>query len=223
MTVSKNDALKQGLNTYTRAEEIASSFTHGVGALLSILGLIYLIHLALNSHDVWHWVGFFVYGLSMFVLYLNSTLYHSIQHPKVKHVLRVLDHASIYLLIAGTYTPFLLISLRSPFGWTMLVLIWFIAFTGMLLTPVFLTRFKKLSLASYIFMGWISIFLIYELFQVISFEGLVWLIAGGVVYTVGTIFYMWKSLKFSHPVWHLFVLGGSVCHYISISQLALPA
>jgi hemolysin III len=205
--------------SYSKSEEIASSITHGLGAALSIAGLIYLLVHASGSGEIWHWVSFLVYGLSMFFLYLNSTLYHSITHPKVKHVLRVLDHASIYLLIAGTYTPFLLISLRNTLGWSMFVTVWVIALVGMAFTPLFLKRFKKLSLFSYIFMGWLSVVLIYELFQVLPLQGLLWLISGGVVYTAGTVFYMWKSMKFSHPIWHMFVLGGSACHFISVSQL----
>lgn len=206
--------------SYSLLEEIFSSTTHGIGAILSLVGLIHLSYLASQTGDMWHWIGFTIYGVSMFLLYLNSTLYHSIQNPKAKYVLRLLDHASIYLLIAGTYTPFLLISLRNTYGITMLVLVWAIAFVGIALTPVFLNRFKKLSLFSYLFMGWLSVFLIYELFKVIPFNGLIWLIIGGLIYSAGTIFYMWKSLKFSHPLWHLFVLGGSICHFVSISKLA---
>ncbi|ACF14823.1 channel protein, hemolysin III family [Chloroherpeton thalassium ATCC 35110] len=204
------------LKSYTIGEEIANGITHGVGTVLSIIGLILLVRLANEFGDVWWMVSFCIYGGSMILLYLTSTLYHSIQNPKVKYFFRILDHANIYLLIAGTYTPLLLVSLGGAWGWTMLILIWLIAIAGMSLTSLFMKRFQKFSVATYIFMGWIGIFVLYKLPEFMPITGLFWIGAGGLFYTIGVIFYVWKKLPYHHAIWHVFVLGGSACHYIAI-------
>jgi hemolysin III len=163
-----------------------------------------------------------VYGSTLIVLYLASTLYHSFQGPRIKGILRRVDHASIFLLIAGTYTPFTLVSLRGPWGWFLFFAIWTLAAVGVLSKFVFTKRFRSPSAALYIGMGWLGVLAIGPGLEAIPVPGLVWLLAGGLAYTLGVIFYLWERLPFSHTVWHLFVLGGSVCHFFAILFFVLP-
>ena len=207
---------------YNFGEEIANGITHGIGAALSIAGLAILVLLAALKGDVWRIVSFSVYGTTLIVLYLASTLYHSFQNPKVKHIFKIIDHAAIYLLIAGTYTPFMLVSLRGAWGWTLFGIIWGLALSGIVFKTVFIHRFAKISVAVYILMGWLCVIAMKQMLVSIPFGGLVWLAVGGVLYTVGVIFYAWPSLKYHHAIWHLFVLGGSICHYFSILFYVLP-
>ena len=208
---------------YSLGEEIANSITHGLGALLSVAGLTLLLTYAALQDDIWRIVSFSIYGGSMILLFMMSTLYHSFQHEKVKTVFKMLDHCAIYLLIAGTYTPFLLVTLRGPLGWAMFALIWLLALAGIMFKLVFKHRFKKLSVATYVLMGWLALFVGRELTQVLSSGGMAWLIAGGLAYTLGVIFYIWKKLPYNHAIWHVFVLGGSLCHYTAIFFYVLPA
>ena len=207
---------------YSRGEEIANSITHGIGTGLSIAGLTALVVLAVIYGDVWRVVSFSIYGGSLILLYLASTLYHSLQHPKVKHALRKFDHASIYVLIAGTYTPFLLVSLRGSVGWPLFFLIWGLAAAGIVWKMFFLGKLEVLATIIYILMGWMCIFLFKDMLATIPTFGIIMLVAGGVVYTAGVIFYAWEKLPYNHAIWHLFVLGGSVCHFVAISTL-VPA
>ena len=205
--------------TYDLREEIASSVTHGVGAGLSVAGLTLLIVLAAKYGDVWQVVAFSIYGVSLFLLYLASTLYHAIQNPRAKKVFRVLDHTAIYLLIAGTYTPFLLVGMRGAMGWTLLIIVWAMALAGISWKIFFLGRLEILATIFYVLMGWLAIVGIKEMLASIPTAGLILLVAGGLVYTLGIIFYAWKKLPYNHAIWHLFVLGGSVLHFFAITTL----
>ena len=201
---------------YTIGEEIANSITHGLGVFLSIAGLIILLILAARQGSVWHIISFSIYGSSLIILYLASTLYHSIPQTSAKKVFKIIDHSAIFLLIAGTYTPFLLISIKGFLGWTLFAVIWGLAVTGIVFKSLFITKFRKASVAVYIFMGWLSVFAIKELYNSIPINGLILLGLGGLFYTVGVIFYVWRKLPYNHTVWHLFVMCGSACHYFSI-------
>ncbi len=207
---------------YTVGEEIASSITHGIGAVLSIAALVILVVLAAKKGDAWRIVSFSIYGTSLILLYLASTLYHGIQHPGAKHVFKILDHSSIFLLIAGTYTPFLLVNLRGPWGWTLFGVIWALAVIGIVFKAVFIGKWKKVSTLAYVAMGWLVVVALKPMLAVIPKPGLAWLAAGGLAYTGGVAFYAWKRVKFMHMVWHLFVLAGSICHFFAILFYVLP-
>jgi len=207
---------------YTRSEEIANSITHGIGAALSVVGLILLVVLAVIYGDIWRVVSFSIYGSSLIMLYLASTLYHSLPQPKVKRILRKFDHAAIYILIAGTYTPFLLVSLRGSIGWTFFALVWGMAAAGILWKMFFLGKLEVLATIIYILMGWMCVFAFKDMLAYVPPLGITMLVTGGVVYTLGVIFYAWEKLPYNHAIWHLFVLGGSICHYAAITTL-IPA
>lgn len=201
---------------YTVGEEIFNSVSHGVGALLSIAALTLLIVFAVFRSDGYGLASAIVFGVSLILLYSMSTVYHIIQNETAKKVLRVFDHCSIFILIAGTYTPYLLMCMRNAPGWTMFGLIWGVTVLGIVLNAVNLERFRRFSLVCYICMGWAIVFTIKPIIQNIALPGVVLLIAGGVVYTIGVIFYVLKRYRYMHSIWHLFVLGGSVCHYLSV-------
>jgi hemolysin III len=207
---------------YSLAEEIANSVTHGVGVLLSIVGLIVLVNLAARHGNVWHIVSSSIFGTTLIMLYLTSTLYHSIPAPGAKKVLRLLDHVAIYLLIAGTYTPFLLVNLRGPWGWTLFALVWGIALTGILLKVSPLGHKRGLSLTLYLVMGWIILIAIKPLLSYLDPAGVRLLVGGGLAYTGGVIFYGWKRLPYNHAIWHLFVLAGSGFHFFAVLLYVLP-
>jgi len=204
-------------------EEIASSITHGLGAGLSVAGLTVLVLLATLYGDVWQVVGFSIYGSTLIVLYLASTLYHSFQNLRAKRVFRVIDHAAIFLLIAGTYTPFLLISMRGVWGWTLLGIVWGLALLGVGFKIFFTHRFPVGSTLAYVLMGWLGVIAWKEAVAHIPAGGLVWLGLGGVAYTVGVIFYAWKRLPYNHAIWHVFVLAGSICHYLAVLLYLSPS
>jgi len=210
MSTEKKDKLN---NRYSLREEIFNSVTHGIGALLSIAALVILVAFASISGDAWRIVSFSIYGSTLFFLYLSSTLYHSIFHEKAKRVLRVFDHAAIYLLIAGSYTPITLVLMRDAWGWTIFALIWSMALLGVVLKIICLERLKVFSILLYLAMGWLIVIAIKPMLAAIP-EGLfTWLLLGGLVYTFGLIFYGCKKIPFNHGIWHLFVLGGSAVHY----------
>jgi hemolysin III len=208
--------MKSPAPAYTRGEEIANTLTHGVGLLLSIAGLSILVTFAALRGDAWMVVGCAVFGTSMILLYTASTLYHFLRNPGRKRVLRVLDHAAIFLLIAGTYTPFTLASLRGPWGWSLFGVIWGLAVTGISVKLFFTGRFRVVSTLIYLFMGWLVLIAIRPLMEVLPRMSLVFLIAGGLAYSSGVVFYMWKRLPYHHAVWHLFVLTGTVCHFFAV-------
>ena len=208
---------------YTLGEEIVHSITHGIGAGLSVAGLTLLVVLAVLFGNVDQIVSFSIYGASLIILYMASTLYHSFQHPPVKRVFRVIDHACVFLLIAGTYTPFLLLGIRGAWRWTLLIIIWGLAILGVSLKILFPHRFHKLFVLMYILMGWLSVVMFKEMLANLPVGGVVWLAVGGVVYTVGVIFYALKKIPYMHAVWHVFVLGGSACHYFAVLLYLAPA
>jgi len=203
-------------------EEIANSVTHGVGALLSVAGTVILLVRAAMYGTAIHVVSFSIFGMSLFLLHLSSTLYHGLHAPRAKRVFWVFDHAAIYLLIAGTYTPFMLISLWGAWGLTLMIAVWALAIIGILLASVFIGRFRKFALALYLTMGWLIILASRELWFNVPHEALVFVAAGGLSYTLGVVFYCWKRMPYSHMIWHLFVLGGSACHYFAILFYLLP-
>ena len=202
--------------TYTRGEEIANSLTHGLGFLLSIAGLAILVTFAALRADAWTVTADAIFGASMVLLYGSSTLYHSLRAPRLKHVVRVVDHVAIFLLIAGTYTPFMLVSLRGPWGWSLFGVVWALAAAGTALKVFFTGRFRVLSTLVYLFMGWLVIVAIKPLVEALPRLSLIMLFAGGIAYSLGTVFYLWKRLPYHHAVWHLFVLAGSICHFFAV-------
>ena len=208
--------------SYTKREEIANAITHGVGALLSIAALVLLLMYSIRHGSTAHIVSFSIYGVSMILLYFCSTLLHSLREGKLKDVFEVLDHASIYVFIAGSYTPILLLVVKGSLGITLLSVVWSIALMGIIFKVIFTKRFLFLSTMIYIGMGWMIVFAIDPVIERLAFEGLTMLITGGVLYTVGTIFYMWRLFPFHHAVWHLFVVGGSASHFFTMFFYVLP-
>jgi hemolysin III len=204
------------------ADEIANSVTHGIGVLLGVAGLVVLVAFAALYGTARHVVAASVFGTSLVLLYLASTLYHSIPSPRAKRVFHIIDHSAIYLLIAGTYTPFALVSLEGALRWTVFGVVWGLALAGVVLKAFFTGRFRAFSTAIYLGMGWMSVFLIKPLLATVSPLGIFWLAAGGVAYTVGVVFYVWKSFSYSHALWHLFVMAGSTCHFFAVLLYVLP-
>lgn len=207
---------------YSVREEIAHSAIHGLGAALSVAGLIALVLTASRTGDVWNIASSAVFGVTLILLYVASTLYHSIPSARAKAVLRMLDHAAIYLLIAGTYTPFTLISLRGPWGWTLFAMIWGLALLGIVLKVTAMGRFRGLSLALYLGMGWLVVVALKPLIAAVGQGGLLLLVLGGLSYTLGVAFYVWRRLPYHHAVWHVFVLAGSVFHFFAILLYVAP-
>jgi hemolysin III len=197
-------------------EEIANSITHGIGAALAVAGLVVLVVFGALYGDAWRVVSFSIYGGTLTILYLISTLYHGFTAPHVKRVFQLFDHCSIYLLIAGTYTPITLVSMRGPWGWTLFGLIWGLAIAGILLKVLFIGRLKALSVALYLAMGWLVVIAIKPLITLVDHGMIVWIVVGGLSYTLGVVFYLAKRMPYHHAVWHLFVLGGSASHYFGI-------
>ncbi len=196
-------------------EEIANSITHGVGVLLSIAGLAVLVTLAALHGSAWHIVACSVYGATLVLLYLSSTLYHAIQAPRAKRVFRVFDHSAIYLLIAGTYTPFLIVTLRGKLGWTLFGLQWGLAIAGIVFKSLTLEGYEIASTVVYALMGWMGIVGLRSIYASLSMGGVVWILAGGLSYTIGILFFA-INRRYCHAIWHLFVLAGSVCHFYAV-------
>ncbi len=207
---------------YSLREEVAHAITHGMGIVLSITGLVLLVAFAAVYGNAWHVVSSAIYGTTLIILYTASTLYHGIPHRRAKAILRRLDHAAIFLLIAGTYTPFCLISLRGPWGWTLLGLVWGLAVIGILLELAGPKRYEKWSLLLYLGMGWLVLIAIKPMLSSVESGGLWLLLAGGVAYTLGAAFYAWEKLDYNHAIWHLFVLAGSLLHFLSVFFYLLP-
>ena len=197
-------------------EERLNAVTHGVGTGLSVVGLTALLLSACATGDVWCIAGAVVYGVSLVLLYLSSTLYHSFTDRKVKQILQIIDHSAIYVLIAGTYTPFLLIVLRGLVGWILFGVIWGLAITGIVFQAMFARRFKIISTVGYLLMGWLIVFAAKPLVTALPTAGLFWLVAGGLLYSLGSIFYLARKLPFHHAIWHLFVIAGSAAHFITV-------
>lgn len=204
----------------TTGEEIANSISHGVGTLVAIAATPVLIVSAAHKSDAMSVAGASIFGATLINLYLSSTLYHALANNKAKQVFNVLDHAAIYLLIAGTYTPFTLGVLRGPWGWTLFGLVWFLAVGGVLLKSLGRLWKGGLSTSLYVAMGWLVVIAIKPLWNHMSLEGLAWLLGGGIMYTAGVAFFVMERIRFSHFVWHLFVVAGSFCHIVAVWQYA---
>ena len=203
-------------NHYSPLEEKTNIISHAIGLALSVIGTLLMLLRASGSGDILHIIGAGIFGASLIALYAASTFYHSAKDPKVRARLRINDHATIYLLIAGTYTPFTLITLKGWIGWTVFGVSWGMAVCGVVLKLFFTGRYNVLSTLMYVFMGWIIIFAIKPLVNSFPIDGLFWLIAGGLAYTTGAIIYSIKKIPFNHAIFHMFVLLGSFCHFISV-------
>jgi hemolysin III len=215
--------MSRGLPEYTDGEEIANAVTHAVATGLSIAGLAALAVLGvMRGGTAGQIASLVVYGSTLVLTHLASTLYHSFRGRRVKAVFRILDHASIYLLIAGTYTPFLVIRLWNPWGWTLLGIVWAMAIAGVVFKSVFLGRLRKASLVTYVAMGWLVVVAARQFIVHVPLGALVFLLIGGVIYTLGIVFYAWKRLPFNHAIWHLMVLAAAMSHYFAIFLYLLP-
>lgn len=200
----------------TLLEEIIDASTHGIGVLLSITALVILVTYSSLQDDAWKIVSSAVFGSTLIIAYLSSTLYHLVQTPNIKRLFKLCDHLSIYLLIAGTYTPLTLVSLRHNYGWYLFTAIWGLAIAGIILKLFFSYRFRKLSTITYLLMGWLAVVAVEPIFKTLPFNAILWLLAGGLSYSLGVIFFVSDRLKYSHTIWHIFVLGGSFCHFFAI-------
>ncbi len=208
-----SEAWEQGL---LLGDEWANCLTHGAGLLLSVVGLILLIQTPLQENNSWRLLIFAVYGMSLVFLYAASTCYHALKKPKIKKILRKVDHCAIYLLIAGSYTPFSLMVLGDVLGWTLFIVVWCLAFFGIFYKIFFFHHSKVFSTVLYLFMGWLVVLVAEPLIERFHIHGLGWLVGGGLFYSMGVIFFIFDKRKFYHAIWHLFVLGGSLCHYLAI-------
>ena len=204
------------------AEEIFNAITHGVGVVFAVSALVLLIVFASLYGNALHIVSVAIYGTTLVLLYLASTLYHSFTKEKVKYIFKLLDHSAIFLLIAGTYTPFMLVTLRGVLGWALLSVVWVFAILGIILKVFFVGRFTVFSTLLYLLLGWLIVVAMKPLMAAIPTSGLRLLVAGGILYTLGSFFYIRKSRPFNHGIWHLFVLAGSVCHFLSVLLYVLP-
>ena len=203
------------MKSQTKLEEQLNAISHGIGALLGIAGLILLIVFNTNKTD-WSLFSVIVYGISIIVLFTASTLYHSIRGERRKHYFRIIDHISIYFLIAGTYTPVLLITLEQSLGWTLFWVVWGIAAFGVILKLFFTGRFGVFSTLLYLVMGWLIVFDFSNLAEAVGSSGVLWFFAGGMSYTVGIIFYAFERIPYNHVIWHVFVLSGAICHFFMV-------
>ena len=203
-------------------DELANSVTHGIGLGLSIAGFAALLVLAIARGGAWQIASCAIYGVTLICVYASSTLYHGLPSRRVKRIFRIFDHSAIFLLIAGTYTPFLLVNLRGGWGWSLLGIVWGLAAVGIVLKVWFVDRHPILSTGVYVLMGWLALIAVKPLFQAVPTIGLIWLLAGGLMYTVGVVFYAWKRIPYNHVVWHLFVMAGSACHYFAVVYSVIP-
>jgi hemolysin III len=212
-----------GNKYYSPIEESINIISHAIGLILSIVALVLLVRHANLHGNAWHVVSFAIFGLSLISLYAASTFYHSAKKPDLRLRLRIVDHATIYILIAGTYTPFALVTLNGPSGWTLFGVSWGMAITGIILKLFHTGKYNLISTLMYVFMGWIIVFAIKPLINNLSSDGLFWLVAGGMAYTTGAILYSIKKIKLNHAIFHLFVLLGSFCHFVAIYFYILPS
>jgi hemolysin III len=203
-------------------EEVANSITHGVGLALSVIGLAVLIVFACLYGSALHIASCSVYGVTLVMLYTASTLYHSFRSPRIKHIFKIIDHCAIYLLIAGTYTPFTLVMLRGGWGWSLFGIIWMLTFVGIIFKLFFVNKFQIISTIIYVLMGWLAVVAIKPMVQMIPVGCLLWLVAGGLFYTVGVLFFAWHKIPYNHAIWHVFVVAGSVCHFFAVMLYVLP-
>jgi hemolysin III len=214
--------METSLSRYSLGEELANSITHGIGIVLAIAALAVLTSFACIYGNAWHIISVSVYGTTLILLYTVSTLYHSIQKPRVKKMLQALDHSAIYLLIAGTYTPFTLVNLRGPWGWWLFGVIWGFAVLGVVFRMSRMRRWRAVSVGFYVGMGWAVVVAIKPLIVSVAAGGIIFLVLGGLAYTGGILFYRWEKLKYHHAIWHLFVLAGSILHFFSVLLYVVP-
>ena len=207
---------KESIKNYAPLEEKWNVYTHAFGLLLSIIGLFFLVSKAIDEGSLVRIVSFSIFGVSLIVLYTASTLFHNSKDPIKRRQLNIFDHASIYVLIAGSYTPFTLITLDGTLGWVIFGIVWGIALIGIVLKLFYTGRFEKASTIAYVLMGWIVVIVIKPILDNLSIEGFYWLLAGGVSYTIGALLYSTQKIKYNHVIFHVFVLGGSICHFIAI-------
>ena len=207
---------------YTPREELANRLTHGLGAAFSVAGLVLLVVYSAHYGDAWHVVSTAIFGATLVLLYTSSTLYHSFRSERLKVRLQKFDHAAIFLLIAGSYTPFLIVTLRGPWGWSLFGVVWGLALIGVVLKFWFAGRFNLVSTIIYVGLGWIVLIALKPLMAALPSAGLLLLFAGGICYTGGAAFYLWERLPYHHAIWHLWVLGGSVCHWAAVFFYIVP-
>lgn len=213
---AESDPYKEWNEAILLGDEWANSLSHGVGLFLSLVGFSFLLLIALESSEWSRKISLIVYGVTLVLLYTTSTLYHSFRTQKIKLLFRKLDHCAIYLLIAGTYTPFTLLPLKGFWGWLLFGMVWGLAALGIVFKLFYVHRFKRLSTMIYLFMGWLILIAAEPLMNNLPYGGIIWLVAGGASYTFGVIFFLLDTRRFFHAIWHLFVMGGSACHYCAI-------
>lgn len=218
----RNFDLHERLVYYSKQEELVNRYTHGIGAIASFVAAIAVIVLASRQHDSYRLVSACIYGVSMVTFYCLSTAYHTVSTPSVRYLFRILDHASIYLMIAGSYTPFALVTLRGPWGWSLFGTVWGLGTVGAVVKIYTTHRLRFIGPLLYIALGWIVVIALKPLVAALPAGGMLLLFAGGVAYTVGVIFYLWDRLPFNHAIWHLFVLTGSACHFCAIFKYVIP-
>ena len=209
------------LTRQTIGEEIANSITHGIAAACSVAALVILVVFAALRGNAWQIVSCAIFGVTLILLYVASTLYHALPQGRAKQVFRILDHASIYLLIAGTYTPFTLVTLRGPWGWSIFGVVWVLAVAGVVFQSLLIGRLPALSTTVYVLMGWVIVIAFRPLVHALPWGGVLWLAAGGLCYTAGVFFFASKT-RFAHMVWHLFVIAGSLCHFFAVFLYVIP-
>lgn len=209
-------------HTFSKGEEIANAITHGIGAVLSIVGLVVLIVYASLYGTAWHVVSFTIFGASMFILYMSSTMVHALPQGKAKDLFEIFDHSSIYLFIAGTYTPFTFLVIQGALGWTMFGIIWGLAIAGTVFKAYFVKKYLFTSTILYIAMGWMVTLGWTQIVENLERNGVILFVIGGVCYTFGAVFYVWRGFKFHHAVWHLFVIGGTATHFFCVLFYLLP-
>ncbi|HXU37048.1 MAG TPA: hemolysin III family protein [Blastocatellia bacterium] len=210
------------IETRDVVEELANSITHGIGLALSVVGLVALVALSIVRGNAWHIVGCTTFGVTLVLLYAASTMYHTFHTPRLKRILKVFDHTAIFLLIAGTYTPFTLVNLRGFWGWVLFALVWGLCVFGIVWKLFHAERFPIVTTLLYIAMGWVVLIAVKPLLAAVPLSGIVWLLAGGLCYTVGVLFYAVKRVPYNHAIWHVFVMGGSICHYFAVMFYVLP-
>ncbi len=213
----------EGVKYYSPIEEKINITSHAIGLTISIIGLVFLVTHSSRHGNIWHVVSFSIFGVGLIILFAASTFYHGVKKPELRGRLRVVDHASIYVLIAGTYTPFTLVTLNGPIGWTIFGISWGLAFIGIILKLFFTGKYGLISTLMYVFMGWIIIFAIKPLIDNFSSDGLLWLVSGGMAYTIGAVLYSIKKVKFNHAIFHILVLIGSGCHFVAVYLFVLPS
>jgi hemolysin III len=213
--------VSSGRQTKVDREELANALTHGFGLLLSIAGAVALVAVSILHGTAWHIVSCSIYGFTLVLLYFSSTLYHAISTPRLKRMFRLFDHSAVYLLIAGTYTPFTLVNLRGGWGWTLFGVVWVLTLAGITFKYVALDRFHA-STVLYVLMGWLVVLGIKPVLTFVTLHGFLWLLGGGLFYTVGVFFFASKRIPYSHAIWHVFALCGSICHYWAVFFYVLP-